>query len=412
MQRMFRFMCALALMVALLGAMAHPAAAAPARGVATTWTVLVGAETGIEQTEYGPAGAWQLMKFYPNKLTINAGDSIVFKINSAEIHNVLFLGAGAKLPAMSIPDPSNPQSMIENPAVIYPQGGMSYDGTATVGSGIMGRAPTFAQQYTLTFPTAGSFTYVCSIHSGQLPNGQLVGMMGALTVQAAGAAYPQTPAQVDAAAQAAMSADAAATVTHDAEAHAVTTRPGANGSTIYTLNMGYGTDIAEYMRFSVPDLSIHEGDTVEWMHMGMAPHNVLFASGDKEPDFTLVQPQPGGPPKLVMNPVVAAPAGGQTYNGSGLFNSGLLFGEGDGPPNAPHTYALTFTKAGHYEYICSVHDEEGMRAFITVLAAGSTPGMPTTGHGADGLGAALALVAALALAVLGLGLRRRARAAL
>ena len=44
----------------------------------------------------GPAGAWQIMKFYTDKLTINAGDTVVFKINSAEINNVLLLGAGAQ----------------------------------------------------------------------------------------------------------------------------------------------------------------------------------------------------------------------------------------------------------------------------------------------------------------------------
>ena len=70
----------------------------------------------------------------------------------------------------------------------------------------MGPAP-FVQEYRLTFTKAGTFNYLCPIHSGQLPNGQVVGMTGQITVQAAGAALPQTPAQVDSATQAAIAAD-------------------------------------------------------------------------------------------------------------------------------------------------------------------------------------------------------------
>ena len=49
-----------------------------------TWTVLVGGEAEVEQQENGPAGAWQFMRFYPENITINAGDTIKIDTRSGE----------------------------------------------------------------------------------------------------------------------------------------------------------------------------------------------------------------------------------------------------------------------------------------------------------------------------------------
>lgn len=65
---------------------------------------------------------------------------------------------------------------------------------------------------------------------------------------------------------------------------------------------------------------------------------------------------------LGTNPQAAAQAGGKTYDGSGYTNSGIL-----GPTQS---YALTFTKAGTYQYRCLIHDDQGMLATITVLPPG------------------------------------------
>ena len=91
-----------------------------------------------------------------------------------------------------------------------------------------------------------------------------------------------------------------------------------------------------------------------------------------------MQPQAGGPPKVVVNPAVLLPVGSQVYAGSGYFNSGFIFGA-QNPAPGPRSYSLTFTQPGKYEYICVPHDMMGMSGYITVLAAGS-PGMPTTGQ--------------------------------
>ena len=73
---------------------------------------------------------------------------------------------------------------------------------------------------------------------------------------------------------------------------------------------------------------------------------------------------------------------------------------------APETIlCVTFTKAGTYEYICMLHDEIGMSGHVTVLSAGSMPGMPRTGY-ADVL-PVVAGLGALGLLFGGFMLRRR-----
>jgi len=368
---------------------ARPVSAAPTKQSGpTTWTVLVGAESEVTQSDHGPVGAWQFMRFYPDNLTVNEGDTIDFKLNSSEFHNVMMLGPSQQPPQTLIPEGGSSHRVLANPATFLPQGGNTYDGSATVGSGQMVRGPQGVQDYKLTFPKAGSYQYICSIHSGVNPaNAQVMGMVGKLTVQAAGSAYPQTQAQIDADAQAAMTADAAEAAKSDADAQKVATRPGPNGSTVYTVNMGYTAmnGMADWMRFSQPDISIHEGDSIEWVQKAdMAPHTVTLVSGGKEPDFIQPEAQPAGPPKLVINPQVALPAGGSTYNGTGYFNSGIIEGTMN-PAPGPRNYTLTFAQQGRYEYICVIHDQEGMSGYVTVLAAqtgaGNPPGMPQTGNG-------------------------------
>ena len=155
------------------------AAPAPQTGP-TTWTVLVGGQAGVEQQAMGPAGAWQFMRFYPDRITINAGDTIVWKLASAEPHTVTFPAPGEQPPALIIPEGEDSQRMLFNPLAALPQGGSDYDGTAFTGSGQMGMEPQFPKEYSLTFTTPGSYEYICVLHDP-------MGMVGQVTVQAQGA---------------------------------------------------------------------------------------------------------------------------------------------------------------------------------------------------------------------------------
>ena len=125
----------------LVGPAAQPALAAQTGP--TTWTVLVGGEAQISQQPEGPAGAWQFMRFYPETITINAGDTVVWKLNSAEFHTVTFPVPGEQAPAFLVPEGGDSQRMIVNPLVAFPQGGATYDGTTYTNSGLLQRAPHF-----------------------------------------------------------------------------------------------------------------------------------------------------------------------------------------------------------------------------------------------------------------------------
>jgi plastocyanin len=355
----------------VIGAVPYQALAAPVRqATPATWTVLVGAETDVQQTEAGPAGAWQILRFYPNNITVNVGDTIVWKLNSAEPHTVTFPQVGQQPPAFVIPEGGGSQRLLLNPLAIFPQGTDVYSGTVLTGSGQMGGGPNFPTEYKLTFTQAGTYEYNCEFHSP---------MTGTVVVQAADTAYPQTQAQIDSEAQAQIAADVQATTQGLAQAQQVTNIPGPNGTTIYGVNVGWGDGAIAYLRFVLQEISIHVGDTVQWTQKDpVMPHTVTFVSGGTVPEFILTEPQQAGPPKLVLNPDVVAPAGGSTYSGQGYFNSGLMPGTKD-PTPGPRTYSLVFDQAGTYEYVCVIHDEVGMIGKITVEAAGSPSQLPTTG---------------------------------
>ncbi len=149
-----------------------------------------------------------------------------------------------------------------------------------------------------------------------------------------------------------------------------------DGSTNWGATVGgYGDALgqADISRFTPGNIKVNVGDTVTWTNDTLTPHTVTFFSGT--PDIPLITPVPvsgGGPPFLASTPAALLPAGGPTYDGTGYTNSGFI-GKGVGPTT---TFALKFTKAGTYQYICHIHDTEGMLGTITVSGAAVTPPAP------------------------------------
>ena len=238
-----------ALLLVML-ALGRPPAAGATQAAPATWHVLVGGEAGVEPGEQGPVPRWTFMRFYPAHITVNVGDTIHWTLASTELHTVSFLAPGQALPAFEVPEGGGGQRMLLNPQVAFPAGGPRYDGTAYANSGQLdkgGQAPT---DYSLTFTTAGTYPYLCIVHAHPGADGKPEGMLGVVTVQPAGTAYPQTQAQIDATAAAQLAADGRMATQAEPTATRVTTAPGPGGTTTYNVNVGYGDMLMDYMRFA------------------------------------------------------------------------------------------------------------------------------------------------------------------
>ncbi len=393
------------------------AVAAPAEQPAgpQTFNALIGHEFF---TVEGEKSTWQADRFYPENITVNAGDSIMWKHDGGvDPHTVTLLGPDGKFPDVFVPPTGpgpdgGPPNIEILPTAAFATGGNTYEGNY-LNSGLMASDIPGPREIKVTFPKPGTYKFVCLIHAFPLPDGTIVGMQGVLTVQAAGSPLAKSPAQVEAEAAAMIAADEAAVMAAepDARDEAVTSMPGPDGTTIYHVDAGYQINagelgaVIEYQRFNPEDINISVGDTIEWS--AATPHsfhNVLF--GD-EPEVIIIEPQPAGPPKVYQNGLTVFPIGPDVHSGTGLYSSGQLVGPEDQIPMTVSSYSLTFSQPGRFEYICAYHYSNGMDGSVVVAArTGGEPGMPTTGNGDNTL-PLLALVTGLLLASAGVGLRLR-----
>ena len=292
-------------------AVAAPAVAAPA-----SWTVLVGSQTSSMSI--------QGQRFLTGDITIDAGDSVTWQANGAEIHTVTFFAGGT--PQSTVP-PLDPTS----PAQIMRQGPSTMDGTSYFNSGLMTTLPTFSPlpvpvytSYTLSFPTAGTFTYYCLVHGAM--------MKGIVHVQPAGAAYPSTQADYNATATWLSNA-----ITADGLALWAKARAASGPHRVIT---GADDGVAMVMRFIHGKVTIHRGQKVHFLNsIGDAPHTVTFG-------------------QVPAGPALFAPSGDRRNYRGGNLNSGLM---------APGSrFDVTFNKVGTFPYVCGLHRDMNMKGVIVV----------------------------------------------
>jgi len=317
-----------------------------------------------------------LNAFLPAAFRVRVGDTITWKIESDEIHTVTFT-SGERPPEDFIPVPGGgPTDLMINPQFAFPTRFPGtpvevYSGTGYVASGILSKeAPPGAppnNTFSLTFDTPGTFEFFCQVHPF---------MQGTVIVEApinlafvpeefAGFFTPvTTQAEIDAQIEQSVAAGLAQIEGIKEAGKQVRQELGPNGTTIWHIQAGgAGFNPAfELLDFLPKPLSIKEGDTVVWT--SVAFHNVTFHPGRPAPEFIIPKPQEQGPPLITLNPEVLFPnkPSGE-FDGTGFFSSGVI---GPGPTPGGTTFAMTFTKAGTFKYMCAIHVELGMKAAIIV----------------------------------------------
>jgi plastocyanin len=307
-----------------------PGANSILRSHATNWSVTVGATN----KDY----AFQGLDFYPNSITIDAGDTVTFTVAGGaggDAHTVAFVPDGAKMP--STLDPKD----------LQPHGGTTVTGRKLLNSGIL----VGGQTYTLKFAKPGTYRIVCLFHEPA--------MEGAVVVQNAGTPYP-----------------------HDAAYYrklaAVEAREdvrGARGSMrLFPFTPG-GTSVAAgidpgLVQFPPSDLTVlrfvDSDDPTQEATSGnltvKANSIVTFVNETSNEPHTVTLNVAGkaGVPNIPPDPPVnIAPHGAvTTYDGSKVINSGTLVGG--------RAFRVLFTKAGTYSYGCVYHFNSGMGGTITV----------------------------------------------
>src|SRR5215207_1209631 len=130
-------------------------------------------------------------------------------------------------------------------------------------------------------------------------------------------------------------------------------------------------NLIDTQAFFPKEITINAGDAI-YFEFPTPPgfHTVTFLSGEDVPPLIIPDESAGtpaaGPPTLMINPEAAFPSGQETYDGSGVVNSGLDVIRLPGDP----PFMLTFTTPGTYEYQCIPHGVV-MKATVVVQEAGS-----------------------------------------
>lgn len=301
------------------------------QSLGTTWNIGTGASTY--------SYALQDLDFYPNSITIDAGDSVAYHVASGvggDAHTISFVPAG-----MTVPSPFNP-------ADLMPAGGTVVDGTKFVNSGIQ----LGGQVFTLTFPKPGTYRILCLFHEPA--------MVMTVVVQNAGAAYPHTAQYYLTQGSNELWEDLGAaqvsirsfpftvggtTIAAGISPH-LTAPPPADSTVLRFIdsNNSTGTFIGSEGNFS-----FKVGTVLTFVNeSNNEPHTVTFAAAGQTALPNIAPDQN------------KAPAGVANFDGSTYINSGTL------PPGG--RFQIKLLKAGKFVYGCLYHDNSRMGGVMTVTS--------------------------------------------
>lgn len=147
----------------------------------------------------------------------------------------------------------------------------------------------------------------------------------------------------------------------------------APGPATFRVLAGTSDGAYDIEQFMPRDITVREGDTIEWVSKGIEGHTVTFAEQRTLQSImaSYLVPDSVDPQQQMFNPDLALRSQtGETFDGTQpLVNSGFF-----GVPTE-QTYRLTFTKRGVYTYLCLVHPL-WMRGTVSVDAPASSVDAP------------------------------------
>jgi|FaiFalDrversion2_1042247.scaffolds.fasta_scaffold00488_5 plastocyanin len=287
--------------------------------------------------------------FHPRVVDITVGDVVEWRF--AGFHNVAFAGGG-QLPPLIV---AEGRAAYMNPQVAFPVGSEEYDGQGYRNSGVPPEDPriwaSLRYRYRLRFTKPGTYVYTCIVHGPAMSGTVRVHPRGTHLSEDPGAALQRGRREQQ------------ATIAAGKRALA-RLGPTLSGKTVRISLLGDAQRGYSLMRYTREPLVVRRGTTVVWeMRDPFEIHTVTFVGSEKVPPFVVPQPQASGPPRLLLNPKVAAPTSHKEYAGSDYANSGILAPVG---APGPHTYSLRFTRSGTYTYWCPIHAAVGMKGVVVV----------------------------------------------
>lgn len=356
--------------------------ASPAAPAAATYHVSVDGN----KPELGAPVNEAFLAYYPKAVSVHPGDTVEFALaESGEPHTVALGSLVDKaaaivkaLPPHSDPPPAALAALKKVPDLL-PQGpgdaiqaganpcyqatgdpGVKdacpvktgdFTGTETlVSSGWLGADAPFTLKISDS-AKPGKYTFYCQLHGPD--------MSATLTVADKAVTIP-APEEVDATALAELKADSAKLAPTVAQVQ---------GATVAKAVAGAGSQALQYGlvdAFGPAQIKIPVGGSVTWNVFG--PHTIFFnAPADAQQERQLA---PDG--SIHFNAKAAMPVGGPgagpkpglinggVWNGVGPHSSGLILSF----PPMLSSYKLRFSKAGTYEFLCTIHTN--MKGEVTV----------------------------------------------
>ena len=280
--------------------------------------------------------------FFPNKLTIHAGDSVQWTNQRGPRPQTVTFGPVLNTPEL-IPSASNLEI---NPLIVKPQGSTTISGSSldVFSSGaLMTGIKGIPNSYTFTFPNPGTYLYRSLFHPGSL------GEVDVVTKDKP--ASPDPPDTGPSYYAALRSTDKILNLLRPQERNNGTT-----GLSNAQVEIGGGEGNISLTKFSPEGLTVRAGSTITWLIRETSgdPHDLLFGNGASVPMYTKLANDGG----LLFNPLFAKPTlpSGSTVTTDtmklGTWQSGILYGSSPNYPSAvPSSYSLTFAIPARIDYV-------------------------------------------------------------